>query len=273
MSWVIFDAVEKIRTFGKKQELRLAEAIADNNLVLVEQLLERGVNPNARVVGRNLEPSIFLVYQKNWFTLPKGLDCDRSRTLYSITAKEQCLQLLLEHGVDPNVRDSLGRSVLEIAILWCLPDIVKLLLIDGADPNVRDRNGLTLLMKTAIWGIQDARPMADKLQIIDYLLDSGAEIDARSPDGQTALMYAVRNSRMSIVEFLVSSGASLTISDRQGNHASDLIDYNLEREQQSYLRKILTQPQSNTARYRERHLLEGDRLLAPLINGENHSLT
>ena len=273
MSWIIFDAVEKIRTFGKRQELRLAEAIAANNLVLAKQLLERGVNPEARVVGHNLEPLIFLVYQKNWFTLPKGLNCDRPRTLYSITAKEQCLQLLLKHGVNPNVRDSLGRSVLEIAILWCLPDIVKLLLIDGADPDIRDLNGLTLLMKTAIWGIQDARPMADKLQIIDYLLDSGAEIDARSPDGKTALMYAVSNSRMSIIEFLVSSGASLTIADRQGNCAYDLIDPNLERQQQSYLRSILSQPQLNTARYSTRHFPEGDRQLALLINHKNHSLT
>ena len=268
MSWIVFDAVEKIRTFGNRQELRLAEAIAANDLVLAQQLLERGVNPNARVVGHNLEPLIFLVYQKNWFTLPEGFNCDRPRTLYSITAKEQCLQLLLKYGVDPDVRDSLGRSILEIAILWCLPDIVKLLLIDGADPNLRDRNGLTLLMKTAIWGIQDARPMADKLQIIDYLIDSGAEIDARSPDGKTALMYAVSNSRMSIIELLVSSGASLTISDRQGNRACDLIDSNLKRQQQSYLRNILSQPQLNVARYRNWHLPEGDRQLALLINRE-----
>ena len=273
MSWIIFDAVEKIRTFGNRQELRLAQAIAANDLALVKQLLELGVNPNARVVGRNLEPLIFLVYQKNWFTLPEGLNCDRPRTLYSITAKEQCLQLLLEYGVDPNVRDSLGRSVLEIAILWCLPDLVWLLLTEGADPNLRDLNDLTLLMKTAIWGIQDARPMADKLQIINCLIDSGAEIDARSPDGKTALMYAVSNSRMSIIEFLVGSGASLTFRDRQGNRPCDLIDSNLERQQQTYLRDLLTQPKLEVSRYRDRHLPEGDRLLAPLINRQKHSLT
>ena len=271
MNWVIFGVFEQIRTFSHRQELKLAEAIAANDLVLARRLLERGVNPDVRVVGQNQEPLLFLVYQKDWFTLPEGFRCDRPKTLYSITAKEQCLRLLLEYGANPNLRDSLDRSVMEIAILWCLPDIVKLLLIYDADPNLRDKNNLTLLMKTAIWGIQDARPMADKLQIIDHLLDSGAEIDARSPNGKTALMYAVSHSRMSIIEFLVGNGASLTISDRQGNRACDLIDHTLSHHQQSYLRRILTQPQLKLAKYRSRQFIpEGDRLLAPLI--ENCSL-
>ena len=266
MNWVLFSAFEQIRTFSRRQELKLASAIAAGDLILARKLLEKGVNPNVRVVGQNQEPLIFLVCQKNWFTLPEGFRSDRPKTLYSITVKEQCLRLLLEHGADPNLRDSLDRSVMEIATLWCLPDIVKLLLIHGADPNLPDKNNLTLLIKTAIWGIQDARPMVDKLQIINHLLDSGAEIDARSPDGKTALMYAVSHSRMSIIEFLVSNGASLTISDRQGNRASDLIDPTLSQQQQSYLRQILTQPQLKLARYQTQQFIpEGDRLLAPLI--------
>ncbi|MEM8675704.1 MAG: ankyrin repeat domain-containing protein [Cyanobacteria bacterium P01_G01_bin.67] len=267
MSWVIFNVVEKLQAVARKQQLRLAEAIASNDLIVVKKLLQQGVDPKVRLIGQAGEPLIFLIFEKSWFALPSGKFSDRNQPRYCITAKAECLRLLLTYGADPNIRDSLGRTVLEMAILWCLPNIVKLLLLNGADPNLRDRNHQTPLMKTAIWGIQDARPMADKLQIIMYLLDSGAEIDAQTAVGQTALMFAVGNSRLEIVEFLVSNGASLSMTDRQGNRASDIISQGINRRQQVYLRKILTQPQLNIAKYKYQHLIpEGDRLLAPFID-------
>lgn len=266
MSWVIFDAVEKVRSFGRRQELKLAEAVATGNLVAIAKLLKKGIDPNACVIGTNQEPLVFSIYHKEWFTLPDGLFGDRTKTLYRITARTDCLCLLLEYGVDVNVRDSLGRTLLEIAIVWCLPDIVKLLLVNGADPNFRDDNGLTPLMKAARWGIRDARPIEDKLRIMLYLLDSGAEIDARSIDGKTALMYGIGNSRVEIVEFLLGYGASSSIKDRQGRQAVDIISQSMGQIQQNHLRQILSQPLTNQAREKYQQLIpEGDRLLAPIL--------
>ena len=270
MSWVIYHAFEQNRSSTKKRELKLAEAIASNNPIAVKKLLNSGVNSNVKIVGQNCEPIIFLSFEKSWFTLPRAKINDLARQSYRITAKLECLRLLLEHGAEPNVRDSLGRTVLEIAIIWCMSEVVKLLLLHGANPNSRDAKGRTPLIKAAILGIQDARPMHHKLKTMMYLLDSGAEIDAQTPDGRTALMHAVGHSRLEIVKFLVSSGASLTISDRQGNRARDIISRGSTIQQQQYLHQILSQPQVNISKYKYREYIpEGDRQLASIIDWEN----
>ena len=239
---MIFKIVDRLTKYSRRQELKLAKAIAVNDAIAVKNLLERGTNPNALAVGQNKEPIIFLAFEKVYFTLPQTSIGDRQVDSYYITAKKSCLRLLLEYGADPKVRNTSGRTALEIAIVWCMPEIVKLLLLNGADPNARGKENQTPLMKAVILGIQDARPTQDKLAIIKHLIDSGAAIDAQNNDGKTALMCAVGNSRLAVVELLLSSGASLVITDNQGNKACDEISSNVTPEQKAYLQRILTQP-------------------------------
>lgn len=268
MNWIISSVLQKIQTYSQGKELQLAEAIATNQPKTVNRLLAEGVDPNVRIVGEKLNPLIFLVFTKNWFSLPPDSPYNCGHTLYEITAKTECLHLLLKYQANPNVRDNLGRTVMEIAITWCMPNIVRLLLNFGADPNFPNGDGVTPLMKTVILGIRDARPMADKQRIAEDLIDSGADIDAQGTNGMTALMYAASHGRMEMADLLVTKGASLSLEDYQGNNAYDLVPASLYSDSRDYLQKILQEPQfaSKETGGKYYQAPEGDRLLSQIID-------
>ena len=59
----------------------------------------------------------------------------------------------------------------------------------------------------------------DRHDVVDYLLDSGADIDARPYRNTTALHFAVQFGRVEMVRHLLHRGSSATIED--GTHNSD----------------------------------------------------
>ena len=56
---------------------------------------------------------------------------------------------------------------------------------------------------------------------LEQLLRSGAAVDARDPQGQTALMAAARRGDRAMVQALLDAGASRTLRDRDGLSAAD----------------------------------------------------
>ena len=84
--------------------------------------------------------------------------------------------------------------------------LVKRLLDEGADINAKD-GGLTLLTKAATEGY---------LKTAKLLIDKGAEIDARTNEGTSALMVASSGGYTKIVELLVNAGANAKIKNNMG---------------------------------------------------------
>ncbi|CAL1592536.1 unnamed protein product [Knipowitschia caucasica] len=58
---------------------------------------------------------------------------------------QRCLKLMLQHGVNPNIKTSDGLTPLHIAAVWGCFQNVKLLLTNGGDPNLTDNDGNTPL--------------------------------------------------------------------------------------------------------------------------------
>jgi Na+-transporting NADH:ubiquinone oxidoreductase subunit NqrE len=57
--------------------------------------------------------------------------------------------------------------------------------------------------------------------ILRYLLAEGANMDAVSPNGTSALMMAVRENRLSTVELLIARGVNVNLRNENGASALD----------------------------------------------------
>ncbi|GBF39110.1 ankyrin repeat domain-containing protein [Leptospira johnsonii] len=79
--------------------------------------------------------------------------------------------------------------------------------IDTRDPFTRN---FTPLMIAAREG---------EVEIAEFLVRSGADINAKTRDGHTALMMAVYNRNLDIVKLLLKNGANVHIKSKQGHTA------------------------------------------------------
>ncbi|CAI7678719.1 unnamed protein product [Penicillium pancosmium] len=97
------------------------------------------------------------------------------------TGKLWIVQLLLQHGADPNVANHLGVTPLRQAIIRGHTDIVQLLLEMGSDPNAPDSQGSTPLHCAA---------HGSSVEILEALVESGATLQSDSLDRDVLHVYA-----------------------------------------------------------------------------------
>ena len=113
------------------------------------------------------------------------------------------MRLLGEPPHLPNCRgpQGVGEIILEYAIHHSPLAFIRALLELGADPNYQDHAGFPAL----IAALSSAR--ADKYEIIELLLASGADIQQRGINDWTPLHYAAANDDVEAMERLLAHGA------------------------------------------------------------------
>jgi ankyrin repeat protein len=149
---------------------------------------------------------------------------------------------ILNRGLDPNLVDREGYTLLMLAVRDGDAEIVDILLAAKANPNARNAFGDTPLRLAAYRG---SLPMVEKLvkaralvntpgwtptiyaafngheAVVNYLLDNGALIDAQADNGFTALIAAARGGHEAVVTLLLKRGANLNIKSDAGDTAMD----------------------------------------------------
>jgi ankyrin repeat protein len=116
--------------------------------------------------------------------------------------------LLLEAGADPDPANEYGVTPLWLACTNRNGDMAERLLQAGADPNAALWTGETVLMNCARTGAADA---------VSALLSFEADVGLKeSKKHQTALMWAAAGGHADVVQLLVDHGADIKTPSRGG---------------------------------------------------------
>ena len=185
----------------------------------------------------------------------------RRCTLRRAAATPISSTLLLEHGADPNLPDSDGMSPLVHAIMRNHVPSIEALAAKGADLEKENRQGYTpleiaigedqlfaaaaLIKAGAKVGTANGKQKITPLMLVasqlsaqartthiaggptpvdiaEQLIEHGAEIDAKSAAGVTALMVAAGHNNAPMIGLLLGKGANPAFKNNLGKTALDV---------------------------------------------------
>jgi len=127
------------------------------------------------------------------------------------------MESLLSAGVSPDLADENGHAPLYYAAAFDHTQTVELLLSHHADPNTHV--GMQFIEPPApATALQYAAELGDR-RVASLLLEAGARIDGPGPTGRTALHYALGH--LDVLQMLLEKGANAHARDRDGSSALD----------------------------------------------------
>ena len=150
------------------------------------------------------------------------------------------VRLALAHGADPDARltepilarhhgfpdRSLGAGATPLMRAAKGHDIesIRVLLEAGASAEARQNDGTNVLhvMATARAPRSD-EDVATQRDVLDLLLEAGAEIEGVATDGQAPMHRAARNGNGGLVTLLFERGARLDAKDKEGRTPFDVV--------------------------------------------------
>lgn len=218
-------------TAGQFAWTPLANAAEAGHAEIVRMLLAAGADPNhkdwmgktplAQAIQEDKADVVRVLLEAG-----ASLESDDDDSLLSAAVWQghgQIVDLLLEHGVDPNEQRKNSPPALFWAVGFNKSAIARRLLDAGADPNARMPKGRrvgefdefppggTPLMLAAKKGRSKA---------MEALLAAGADPNLKDSKGRTAADYAAKSGQPAIVERLAAAGGEVSVSPAKMHSAA-----------------------------------------------------
>ncbi len=228
----------EIDTTDDKGNNALMQAVRTRNMHVVNFLLSRGININAKnkygttALGFAAQGAM---YDTNYnpaqvvrILIEKGADINAVNKNGETILQEICsvkfintasVRLLLEHGAKVNVKNNLGQTPLGYAVMWGNARLARLLVEYGADVDVKGTNGYTpLLSALSRFADLETAPEGtfmgnsnlsseDNTKMAELFLEKGADVNAKSDDGQTPLSLAQKSKNAVMIQLVKRYGA------------------------------------------------------------------
>ncbi len=143
--------------------------------------------------------------------------CASTNSLINASANGDSLavQKLISAGANINEPDSNGATPLIHAIWKGKTEAAKYLIESGADLNAKDKKGYDALFYAIEYG---------QLETVKSLIGKGANIESKDLTGLTPLVYAVLYDRnIDIIKLLIKSGANLNAKTSEGETALNML--------------------------------------------------
>jgi uncharacterized protein len=150
----------------------------------------------------------------------------------SMYGYKEVVQMLLDAGADVEVKDKWGQTALMYASMHERKDVVQALLAAGAKEPIKEsfykslnelelppkskeqiKKDLSLLNKDKLNHMLIDAACEGSLDKVIYLLDAGADVEAKDREYRTPLMYASIYERKDVVKKLLAAGADIEAKD------------------------------------------------------------
>ena len=126
-------------------------------------------------------------------------------------------QLLLRHCVDVDIRGYRDRTPLHLAAYHGFLGVTRTLVERNADINARDSSGNRPLHRTMYdWYSQSERTQDCRLDVVKFLLDHGADPDAKNDRRWTPLHVASYYGSVRGTQLVLEHGANIHARNKKG---------------------------------------------------------
>ncbi|XP_045775118.1 potassium channel AKT1-like [Maniola jurtina] len=191
-----------------------------------------------------LQKTIEFIHQDQEFLIAAEIGNDR------------LLEIYIRRGTDVQQIDYLGRNALHLAVCSNNIRAVQVLLDAGVDPNIKDKVGMTPLslslmrrpsftvaqllfdhgarlmprsdpMDTGLFiqFVMMCVPTEEESRILKLLIDNGATVnDSHAPGGRQALHFAAMSNNTTLIRILVSLGADLYMRNHRDETPRDVAE-------------------------------------------------
>ncbi|WP_341811544.1 ankyrin repeat domain-containing protein [Wolbachia endosymbiont (group A) of Oxytorus armatus] len=198
---------------------QLFNAVRQNNLDKVRELINQGASINAQEVGIYGKKPIHIAAENNnkniiEFLLSRGVSIDDTERVGNTPLHYaawrgglEAAEFLVDRGASINAADNSGKKPVHVAAENNNKNVIEFLLSKGVSVDEIDKNGWTPLHYTARFS---------QLEAAQLLVDKGANINAQNVYGREAIHIAAEHDNKNIIELLLNKGVSVNEVDKDG---------------------------------------------------------